>query len=472
VKSLRARLLLGTTLTMILVLGLLGLAVDAAAHRTLERQFDNTLLSAAHAIASAVEQHGSEIHFEFDPRDFPEFDARPHASYFELWVDGKRTAVSPSLNVRSLSHGMLTIGKAGFQNILLPDNKNGRLAVFPFQPRLEDEDETKYPPKLTAIMVAKETEGLDETLKTLRWMVGGLCAVAIVVCEAALVIVVNRAMRPVNAAARKIESLHETRLASGIEVDGLPQELQPIVEKLNGLLLRLDQAFGRERAFTADVAHELRTPIAALRTTLEVCRSKPRDPAIYAATIDRSLKVIDSMQAVVENLLLLARAESGQLPMTMAHVDFVDLVREAWLPFESRAREKNLVFNWNFPEHFIVSCDAGKIRIVLTNLFDNAVSYTNAEGEIIVRLVERGDTAVEFEIANPGSQITVDEIPRLFERFWRKDQARSQTGLHAGLGLSLCQRLLLLSNSAITAKVQNNWLSMSFVLPRPNSHKT
>ena len=158
--------------------------------------------------------------------------------------------------------------------------------------------------------------------------------------------------------------------------------------------------------------------------------------------------------------------------MTMADVDFADLVREAWSPFESRAREKNLVFNWNFPEPLIVSCDSGKIRIVLANLFDNAVSYTNAEGEISVRLLERGDTAVEFEIANPESQVTAEEIPRLFERFWRKDQARSQTGLHAGLGLSLCQRLLLLSNSAITANVQNGWLRVSFVLPRPNSHKT
>ncbi len=175
------------------------------------------------------------------------------------------------------------------------------------------------------------------------------------------------------------------------------------------------------------------------------------------------------MQTVIENLLLLARAESGQLPISLTDTDLTEFIRDAWSTFAPRAADAHLTVRFNLPDACILPIDAPKLRIVLTNLFDNAVSYTNPAGDIDVDLLP-ATTHTEFRITNTiegGNQLTPHELPRLFERFWRKDSARSQTGLHAGLGLSLCQRLLALSNATISPTLNANRFTISFTLPQP-----
>ena len=469
-QSLRTRLLLGTTLTMVLALGLLGFAVDVSVHRTLSAEFDAALLSKAQALASFVEQHDHDIRFEFDPSRMPEFQPGPHAAYFEVWIEGKRTDISPSLEKsQSLPHADLIGKQTEFAKIPLPNNRSGHIVAFPFSAYV-DEDDTPSGPRIHGILyAAMETAELDRTLASLRFTIAALCLAAIAVCGAALLAVVNRAIRPLRTVAKEIEAMSETDLSARIHVTGLPSELRPMIDRLNALLDRLESAFTRERAFTADVAHELRTPIAALRTTLEVCRSRPRDPVVYTAAIDRSLKVVHSMQTVIENLLLLARAESGQLPLSLADTDLPDLIRDAWSTFAPRAADANLTVCFNLPDTCILPVDAPKLHIVLTNLFDNAVSYTNPAGAIDIVLLPT-PTHTEFRITNTvegAIQLAPHELPRLFERFWRKDSARSQTGLHAGLGLSLSQRLLALSHATITPTLHADRFTISLTLPQP-----
>ncbi|MGN6370668.1 MAG: histidine kinase dimerization/phospho-acceptor domain-containing protein [Phycisphaerae bacterium] len=468
--SLRARLLLGATLTMVIVLTLLGIAVDASVHRTLSAEFNAALLAKVQAIASFVEQHEHRIVFEFDPSRTPEFQPGPHAAFFELWVDGKRIHISPSLEeFQSLPHAGLSGDETQYADIRLPDGRRGRLVAFPFTPYLDEDAAPSSPQSQGVLYAAMQTTDLDRTLDSLRFTIAALCLAAIVICGATLLLVVSRATHPLRAVARKIESLHETDLSARVHVAGLPAELRPTIDRLNALLDRLESAFSRERAFTADVAHELRTPIAGLRTTLEVCRSRPRDPAVYAAAIDRSLKVIHSMQTVIENLLLLARADSGQLPLSLTQTDLPALIRDAWSAFAPRAADANLSVRFNLPDTCILPLDAPKLRIVLTNLFDNALSYTEPGGAIEIELLPAA-TCTQFRISNTvggATQLAPHELPRLFERFWRKDASRSQTGLHAGLGLSLCQRLLALSNIPITPTLDAHRFTLSLTLPQP-----
>jgi two-component system, OmpR family, heavy metal sensor histidine kinase CusS len=272
----------------------------------------------------------------------------------------------------------------------------------------------------------------------------GLCAGAIVVSGAALVFVVGRAVRPVNRLAAEIESLRETDLARRLDLPDVPAELAPVVQRLNGLLGRLENAFGRERAFTADVAHELRTPLAGLVTTLEVCRSRPRDNPAYEAAIDKCRKMIDRMQAMVESLLLLARADGGQLAAVRKRVDLSQLLSECWADCQMRAEQRGLRIDWEVPSGCIVESDPDKLRIIFQNLFDNAVSYVDDGG--MIRVVVDAEAV---EISNSGSKIGSEELPHLFERFWRGDQARTDTGVHCGLGLSLCRRLMELLGGQI-----------------------
>ncbi len=318
---------------------------------------------------------------------------------------------------------------------------------------MDDEGEKRTPlatRKNITVAVARDTEDIEDELFEEMWIVVVLCAAAIGISGVTLVMVVNRAVRPMETVATQIEAVREEDLSVRVDAAGIPVELVPLVEKLNGLLARLGRAFERERGFTADVVHELRTPLAGMRATLEVCRSRPRDEVGYAGAIDKSLAMLGAMQRMVENLLLLARAESGQLAMAAKEVEVAALVREAWAAFAGRAAERGLRVEWMLPERCAARCDPENLRIVLNNLFDNAVTYAAAEGVVEI-VVSAGNRVVEISISNSGCDLAGEDVQRVFERFWRSDAARTQTGVHAGLGLSLCQRLMTVMGGSVGA---------------------
>jgi signal transduction histidine kinase len=159
------------------------------------------------------------------------------------------------------------------------------------------------------------------------------------------------------------------------------------------------------------------------------------------------------MQGLVENLLLLARAEGGQLTLRVAEVEVGELVRECWAMHEARARERGLAVAVDIADRYMVHGDREFLRIVINNLLDNAVSYANNGGRVQVSVV-REDSKVMVRVSNTGSTLTARELPQVFERFWRKEMSRSQTGLHAGLGLSLSQRLMVLQGGELRVMLE------------------
>jgi two-component system, OmpR family, heavy metal sensor histidine kinase CusS len=293
----------------------------------------------------------------------------------------------------------------------------------------------------------------------------GLCSLAVVVSGIVLFWIVGRAVRPVERIARDIDHLRESDLSTRLRSDDVPLELQPVVEKLNGLLARLESAFSREKAFTADVAHELRTPLTALLTTFEVCRSRPREEADYMSAIDKCRSVARQMQAMVETLLMLARAEAGQLSLKLQSVDAADLLDDCWALFSPGAESRRLNIQWQTAGPILIENDPEKLRIIFQNLFDNAVSYADEAGTL---RVSANIIAGEFrlEVANTGSRVGPEQMSHLFERFWRGDQARANVGIHCGLGLSLCQRLTRLLRGNIEIQTtERGWFTVRITLP-------
>ncbi len=260
-------------------------------------------------------------------------------------------------------------------------------------------------------------------------------------------------MRPIHQLAGEIGSLKETDLARRLDLSGVPTELSPVIEKLNGLLGRLDQSFSREKAFTADVAHELRTPLAGIQTTLEVCRTRPRDSAGYELAIDECRAMAHRLQSLVENLLLLARADAGQLPVRKQQTDLYYLMQECWLPLLHRVEEKRLTTDSSNSGDCIVQIDAEKMRIILCNVIGNAVSHVPQGGSIRWSIARR-EKSIEIEVRNTGSLVASEDSSKLFDRFYRGDPSRTETGVHCGLGLSICQRLIRLLDGNITIETQ------------------
>ena len=174
----------------------------------------------------------------------------------------------------------------------------------------------------------------------------------------------------------------------------------------------------------------------------------------------------DRMQAMVEHLLMIARADAGQLALVRRPVAIAAVLTESWSSFAQRAQDRGLTVRWDGaagpgegPGE--VETDPDKLRIVLHNLFDNAVCYTDEGGAIRIAATvaaagssHTSDTphSLSIEIANTGSRVRPEDVPHLFERFWRGDASRSETGVHCGLGLALSQRLVSLLGGEIAAE--------------------
>jgi two-component system sensor histidine kinase QseC len=207
------------------------------------------------------------------------------------------------------------------------------------------------------------------------------------------------------------------------------------VDQVNALLDRLRASFERERRFTGNVAHELRTPIAELRTLADVGARWPGDAAAAARFFEDVRAVAGRMEGLVADLLLLARCQAGVERVVGEPTSLRDTVLAAWRPLDAAASRAGLRFREEVPADLVVESDPDKLAIVVGNLLRNAVAYSKPGGE--VRCVGRRiDATFRLDVANAAERLAPEDLGRLGEPFWRKDESRSSEE-HAGLGLAL-----------------------------------
>jgi two-component system sensor histidine kinase QseC len=448
--SLRSRLLLGAAVSTALVLSASGGVLYVLMRAALFSEFDGALGTRARALAMLVEQDKDEVDAEFEERDLPEFARAGRPEYLELWLDDGRVLYrSPSLGRGDLERIGGPPGAPAFRPVTLPDGRRGRLAGITFVPKQEREG--RGHPREVTLAIARETRDVDATLARLGVLLVGVCAAATLVSVGLLAWVVRRGLRPVGHLAAQIGSVGEADLSARIGLAGAPSELLPVVQRLNDLLARLEGAFNREKSFTADVAHELRTPLAGLQATLEVGLSRERESAVYRAAMSECLTICRQMHAMVDNLLSLARAEAGQLEVAWEPVPLEEALRECWGPLAPQAEARGLRVEWGVDPDAALHTDRESLRLILHNILENAVSYADAGGYVRIESSSEDGRTV-LTVANSGSTLTPGQATHVFERFWRGDAARSGTGIHCGLGLALCEKLVKLLGGSISVE--------------------
>jgi two-component system sensor histidine kinase QseC len=452
-RTLRARLLVGAVIGTGVILAAAAVALYAVVRDELWTRFDESLESKVRSLAALVEQDVDGLEMEFHEASFPEFATGPEAEYFQLWrADGGLLQKSPSLGHANLEFPEHVTEAPQFQPLALPDGRTGRAVRIAFLPRLELPKNAAVEPIRMIGVVARDTLDIDSALNQLAIVLAGGCVVCVVASVGVMAWFVRSGLSPLDRLAGEISTIDVEDLSRRIVSSAEAEELAPIVARLNELLARLEAAFAREKSFTADVAHELRTPLAGLRTTLEVALMRDRGESGYRKVIEESQAMTCRMQHLVENLLELARADAGQLQIATDRVDLPAMAKECWSTFAGRAASRALHVDWRVPEAHAIRTDAAKARLVLGNVFDNATRYADEGGTIAVEL-QPVNGQFQLKVTNSGSHVAQSDAERVFDRFWRNDASRAvaDDGAGFGVGLPICRTLMSLMGGTIAA---------------------
>ncbi|WP_139113331.1 heavy metal sensor histidine kinase, partial [Pseudomonas sp. 34 E 7] len=243
----------------------------------------------------------------------------------------------------------------------------------------------------------------------------------------------------------------------------MPAELAELAQTFNAMLSRLDDAFQRLSAFSADIAHELRTPLSNLLTQTQVILIQPRPLEDYREALHSNLEELQWMAQLVNDMLYLAKADHGLLNPKREPLALADEV-EALLEFFALLAEDAQV-SLVCDGHAHTPGDRGMLRRALSNLLENALRFTPAGGEVRVRLAD-DERGVKLTVENTGEGISKDVLPKLFDRFYRADPARREgSSEHAGLGLAITQSIVRAHGGRIYCESEAGWTRFVIELP-------
>ena len=301
-----------------------------------------------------------------------------------------------------------------------------------------------------SVQVAALMNEAFEALNGFRWMLLLATPLLLIVASAGGFWLSTRALAPVDEISRAAQRISIENLTDRLEVTETGDQLQRLSETLNAMLSRLEASVRRITQFTADASHELRAPVALIRTTAEVAVQKRDRPAgEYLEALDEILAESERTSQVVDSLMLLARADSEKESPERMLIDAGAVVRGAAEQGEKLARTHGLKFNASVPEVPVsIQADADALRRALLILLENAVKYTPQGGSVRIAL-ETTDGFAVVSVSDTGIGIAGHDLVHIFDRFWRADKARSREQGGAGLGLSIAKWIVDIHGGSI-----------------------
>ncbi len=449
--SLRFRITVRLLVAMTLAMAALCAFLYVAARHVLYESFDGWLHRESQALSHVIEEHSKgKVVFEYD--GIPAFENPLVPAYFQFWKpDGSPLASSRLLKGAQLPKNVGVFMAPLISNGTLPDGRAGRFLQASFIARWESDSVpiAPLPRQLFTVVIARDTAEIQANLAALRVWLLGLGALVVLLIAGIAGYSVWRGLAPTSVLATEIARIDEYHLGDRVVVPDLPNELEVPVTKLNELLGRLDESFARERRFTADVSHELRTPLSGMKAILEVAAARVRSADDYRVAMGSALRVVADMQSMIENLLTLARLDARDVELHIESFVVRDLVDDCWTPLEGRGQHRNLSFRNDLTGQHLVKTDRDKLRIVVANLLSNAVEYTTAGGQIVVSAT--GDGTL-LSVWDSGPTIPSDALSLIFDRFFRADKARTEAGVHCGIGLSLVKSVAFVLGLGVSAE--------------------
>lgn len=415
-RSIRGRLLLWLLPGFFAIWIGAGFSIDYAVRERLESRMEAELREILNAIPLSGRTGSALLSMEDFSRD-------DFGIYFQFWGhDGDRILKSTNLGRFELARPDRFTTEPAFARQLLGNGDSVQILAV-------------RPPAGIAgpidIVVAKTRVDIDSELQRTRIAIIAVGALAGIGFGLLTTLAIRSGLRPLAAVGDQAARIDADSLGARFPAD-LPAEIRPITAKLDDLLGRLEASFARERRFSADLAHELRTPVAALRAIAEVALKWPDEAD--SENYEDIIEITGELQTTIENMLTLARLENAKAETASEPVNLRAVIEDCWLMYAPKAAERNLEFRNAVSAEATLETDPKLLRIILSNLLSNATEYAPAASRISVDF----DESTGLRFSNPAPHLVESDLPKMFERLWRHDEARSDSS-HSGLGLALAK---------------------------------
>lgn len=473
ISSIKFRFTLWYLAVLAILLILFGYGVYTALSRVSHRNMDASLKARADQLLEfkdiiAILEQGT---FEDKVGEYVSFyfyqdDLIRHISNRGLQIPVNKKAIDRALSGESLFSNSRTSQGENLRVYLrpwLPENpyipagrhrpeKTGRATPDTGPPKRPDRAEKNRVLEIrsSALVVARPTRDMDETLVLLLLILMAAIPLTLILSGGCGYFLAKRAFKPVIEIAETAREIGENDLGRRINVT-TKDELGSLAATLNQMISRLEKSFLRQKQFTGDASHELRTPLAVIRAESTLALQKARDLASYQKSLEIISQETERMTLIIEQLLTLARVDSGRSPYYFEIIDLAGFIRIICQDMDILCQEKGLLLSLDLTSGIHIKADRKSIHSLLVNLIDNAITATAERGEISVKLQRSGTSAV-ISVEDTGIGIPAQEIPMIFERFYRVDKARSRSMGNSGLGLAICRHIIDIHGGTIDVK--------------------
>jgi len=438
-KSIRSRLTAWYVTLLAIILILFSVLLNYFLAKRLHESVDNSLTVSATVVATSATMRLGNSPLPGLNQLFEQFMNQGNLNKFYRIYDGSGNVGSRSKNI---SASQFPLSQPAYADALEGKNSYETFTVGGQQPIRVITMPILFEGKLiNLVQVGTSLEAVQETLRNLKIFLFTAVPSVLILAALFLRFMARRALKPIS---RIIDTAREIgqgqELSKRIPVLKIKDELGQLALTFNEMMNRLENSFAQMRQFSSDASHELRTPLTVLKGQNELILSKQRKPEEYQEVISSNLEEINYMSKVLEDLFVLSKSDENQVNLDYKPVDLRALVEEVCKHAEILAEEKNIKIIIAFLELIEIQGDEVRLRQMVWNVLQNGIKYTQQGGELKISLQNEGDFAL-LNIQDTGIGISEEDLPLIFNRFYRVDKARTRDEGGSGLGLSICRQI-------------------------------
>jgi heavy metal sensor kinase len=436
IKSIKFRLTVYYLVAILLLLLAFGMVAYFMLSKNLYRNLDESLRARVAELEGSIKAEDNQISFEEKFNDLVLLYDADSALVQRLGPNVKFA------NIEEIVQQAL-FGRSSFVTASTTEGQEVRLYAAPFNL----DSRTRI-----AVVVGRLTREIRDMLSIFKVVIIYSTLVVLLLAGGGGLFLADRTLKPVEHITDIAREIGQGDLSRRIDVRS-DDEMGRLATTLNWMIGRLETAFQKQRQFAADASHELRTPLAIIQAESSLALDKSRTQAEYKRSLELVSQEVSYMSEIIGKLLMIERQDTATEPTNFLNVNIKDLMTELSLDMEALAQEKSVAFSLGPMEDLAVKGDRMKLRQLFLNILDNAIRYTPSGGAVSSTLVRKNGFAL-VSISDTGMGIPAEDLPYIFDRFYRVDKARSRAEGGLGLGLAIANSVAKLHGGSIEVESQ------------------